>query len=483
MLHTKDIQNIDELQAFLAKPQKTMDIIMGYLDYFRFGPLSRSFDAVKRKGYPASQLLKVLICLPFFDKATIYALLRSGLAHLSEAQKDAYYALKNNVAICWRAFLWKFIGKWAKTIEESTPPAAGQGARCLVVDDSDIEKRGKKIEQVSRIWDHVRGRAILGFKLLVLGYYDGKSFAPVDFSLHKEKGRNKKLPYGLKKSQLKQQFRKERPVGSPALARVKECSQGKRQVAIHMVRRAVKRLPVDYLLMDSWFTCHEIIPAAVGCKVHLIGMMKMGKTSYQVGEQRLNAQQLIRGNKKVKRCRKHKLYYFAQRAHYKGNELQLLFSRQGTKGKWHLIVTTDLGLSFLKALEIYQVRWTIEVFFKESKQHLNLEGCPSNDFDAHIAHITLCMVQYLLLSLKKRIEHYQTHGALYDHLAERILQVTLWQRIWHLFLGALLQIAQMFGIDPYEFILELIHHKKIQYLLIAYHQLPQKIEKSENKYP
>ncbi len=50
-----------------------MDIIIGYLDYFRFGPLSRSFDTVKRKGYRASQLIKVLICLPFFDKATIYA--------------------------------------------------------------------------------------------------------------------------------------------------------------------------------------------------------------------------------------------------------------------------------------------------------------------------------------------------------------------------------------------------------------------------
>jgi hypothetical protein len=33
-------------------------------------------------------------------------------------------------------------------------------------------------------------------------------------------------------------------------------------------------------------------------------------------------------------------------------------------------------------IEVYQIRWTVEVFFNEGKQLLGLERCQSNDFDA-----------------------------------------------------------------------------------------------------
>ena len=36
--------------------------------------------------------------------------------------------------------------------------------------------------------DHVTGRYIFGYKLLVCGYWDGNNFIPVDFSLHRERG-------------------------------------------------------------------------------------------------------------------------------------------------------------------------------------------------------------------------------------------------------------------------------------------------------
>ena len=36
--------------------------------------------------------------------------------------------------------------------------------------------------------DHVTGRFLIGYKLLVCGYWDGDNFIPVDFSLHRERG-------------------------------------------------------------------------------------------------------------------------------------------------------------------------------------------------------------------------------------------------------------------------------------------------------
>ena len=48
--------------------------------------------------------------------------------------------------------------------------------RALIFDDSPIEKSGKKIEAVSKMHDHVTGRFLFGYKLLVCGYWDGGNF-------------------------------------------------------------------------------------------------------------------------------------------------------------------------------------------------------------------------------------------------------------------------------------------------------------------
>ena len=67
---------------------------------------------------------------------------------------------------------------------------------------------------------------------------------------------------------------------------------------------------------------------------------------------------------------------------YKGFPVKLFFSRFGKRAKWHLILTTDVSLDCLAMMKHYQVRWTIEVYFKESKQYLNLGRCQSEDLDA-----------------------------------------------------------------------------------------------------
>ena len=58
----------------------------------------------------------------------------------------------------------------------------------IIFDVTFVEKTGKGIERVSVTYDHVSKRYILGFKILVCGYWDGESFMPLDFSIHREKG-------------------------------------------------------------------------------------------------------------------------------------------------------------------------------------------------------------------------------------------------------------------------------------------------------
>jgi len=92
-----------------------------------------------------------------------------------------------------------------------------------------------------------------------------------------------------------------------------------------------------------------------------------------------------------------------------------------------------LNLSFKKALETYSIRWTIEVFFKECKQHLGLGKCQSNDFDAQIADTTITLMRYILLNLMKRFSSYETLGEAFSNTQIFMLELNLSQKIWNVF--------------------------------------------------
>ena len=61
-----------------------------------------------------------------------------------------------------------------------------------------LEKSGVRMQGISRVFNHVRGRCILGYKLLLCAFFDSKTTIHCDFSLHQEKGNKEtKLYIGL----------------------------------------------------------------------------------------------------------------------------------------------------------------------------------------------------------------------------------------------------------------------------------------------
>ena len=86
-------------------------------------------------------------------------------------------------------------------------------------------------------------------------------------------------------------------------------------------------------------------------------------------------------------------------------------------------------MSFVKVIEVYSIRWTIEVFFKEAKQLFGLGKCQSTNFDVQIAQITLTMTQYLLTSIRYRMETYETIGGLFKDLKQDYIENKLNIRI------------------------------------------------------
>ena len=454
MLQSKDINKIAELKNGFTPRWLEPDFILSSLKSFSFSAVCKCLSPLKQRGYSFESIFSCLICLPFLGMQTVHSFTGSAMADHIKARKDVFYRLKNNPKICWRVVLWTFGMKFIK-LTATHGESISNALKCLVFDDSDLPKTGRYIEKISRIYDHVSRRFILGYKLLAMGYWDGGSFIPLDFSLHRERGSNADKPFGLKKKEYRKQYRKRREKGTHSWDRAREADSTKIESALKMFWRAISQgVKVDYVLMDSWFTCEAFVMAVKRVKkqtVHLIGMYKIPKTKFNYLGDMLTHSEIRNKLGKAKRCRKLKLHYKEALVDYNGVPIKMFFSRKGSNGTWRVFITTNTELSFIKMIEIYQIRWTVEVFFKEGKQLLGLGKCQSNDFDAQIADTTITMIQHILLTLKYRFEHYETKGALFNQVREGIFQSRLDERLWGLFIELMRLIEVLFeGIDEME---------------------------------
>jgi len=469
MLQCKDIKKISELKNGFTPGWVEPDFISRSLKCFSFSNLCKSIALIKVRGYSFEWIMTILLSMPFIDSVTVHSMLNGCVKHQIYAGKDTFYRLKNNPGICWRLVLWLFASKFKELVNNRL--SDNDGVKCLIFDDTLLAKTGKSIEKVSRVWDHVTQRYILGFKLMLMGFWDGTSFIPLDFSLHRERGKNKEKPFGLKKKEYRKQYRKHRKAGSFSNERVNESDMTKIDSAIKMFKRAISRgFLVDYVLMDSWFTCDSFINAVRSVKnqtVHLIGMYKTVKSKflYQGKQYTYNEIRNIVG--KTRRCRKLGYHFSEAEAEFKGKPVKLFFSRKGKNGNWRVFLSTNTSLSFIKMVEIYQIRWTIEVFNREAKQLLGLGKCQSNDFDAQIADTTITMIQYILLTTRYRIDTYETMDGLFSGIRESTLQQRLNQRLWGLFIEILQIITTIFIEIDEEQLMEKIFHDEKTYSYIA----------------
>ncbi|MCM1319626.1 MAG: transposase [Muribaculaceae bacterium] len=126
--------------------------------------------------------------------------------------------------------------------------------------------------------------------------------------------------------------------------------------------------------------------------------------------------------------------------------VRLFYVRSGKHAPWCGILTTDTSLDFHKAYELYAMRWSIEVIFKDCKQNLGLGKCQSRDFSAQIAHSTIAFLQYNILSTARRFSGYETIGGLFKDVCQDTMELTVCQRIWEIICEIASVIAETFDI-------------------------------------
>jgi hypothetical protein len=339
MPHCKVTRKISELQENFSSNQLKSSIVFQTLHSLKLSANFSEFDNLKKQGYSVNHVLSLLIWMTTRSIKTVNASLSELFDNGIFIGKDVFYRLINSEKICWRRILWyivsKFLKQTKKEADKTCEKSSSTKPRCLIFDDTLIEKTGNKTEKIGKVYDHVKHRMVLGFKLLVGMYFDGTSAIPIDFSIVREKGKNTEKPFGMSKKHLRQQLSKKRTKESEGIKRVKELDVSKIKLSIQLFLRTILHgIPVDYVLCDSWFTCLDLIRTVREKGCHLIGMYKFVTTKFVHNGKKRSYKQILHFAGKEIRCKKLNLYYKTAHVKYDDIPVTLFFSKIGTNGNW-----------------------------------------------------------------------------------------------------------------------------------------------------
>ena len=397
----------------------------------------------KRSGIAITEAVFLLLLWKWLNMSSIAMFSRKALGMFSRAKKDVMYDLLKREDVNWRVFnLQAAKGVYQQnTLSESR-------LKAFVLDDSIKTRRGKKMEGVSSHFDHVTGRHVMGQQVLTLGLASEEAFLPLDSQIYISEVKARKLIGEYKDSRS-------------ALARRygEATTQSKPHMAANMIKRARRcGIEADYVIADAWYGTKSMMRTALELQMCAILRMKKSKMKYRAvinGRKQafLNAQELYTCLVKQEWRKVRGLPWKAvaldveidlaedDKQTPRWQAVRLLFVRglkepddvKAGKKDWALFLTTDVRLSMSKMLEIYALRWGIEVYFKEAKQHLGFLKEQTATFASHTASIHLCAIRYLILMHNKLVGHASRVGDIRSTIQEQLDTLSFAARLWQIF--------------------------------------------------
>jgi hypothetical protein len=249
-----------------------------------------------------------------------------------------------------------------------------------------------------------------GFRMLTLGWSDGATFLPIDFSL-----------LSLNTSQINGISSKIDKRSSGYKRRLEALQTAPEQIP-GMLKRAMNAgIDASYVLMDTWFTQQPLIKTIKEQGLDVIGMVKKLKQRYLVDGKCVSLVQLY--NLAIPTDGKKEILRSIHTTQANGIPIKVVFVRnRNKKSDWLAILSTDCTLSDQEIIRIYGMRWDIEVFFKTTKSLLKLQKeFQGRSYDSLISHTTIVFSRYIVLSWQNRCSTDQrTLGGIFYELCDEI---------------------------------------------------------------
>ena len=325
-------------------------------------------------------------------------------------KKDVYYRLLKNTAYNWRKLLALSAFKLISLLHKVQDPKA---IKVFILDDTVEGKTGKKIEGGrDYLWSNKEKRLISGINVVSLNYSDGFSNFMLDFAI--SMGNYAKVEVANFTNELNHR--------SHAYKRRMEIMKGKSQIAIDMVKRALKHgIYADYLLVDSWYSKPVFIKAINDLGLAVISRMANNNAIWNFVEKEKTLDAIYKKFEALKNVKaglygKIKFTYLsAVVEHKKVGKIKIVFIK--INDKLIPLVSTNLELTDDEVIEIYKRRWDIEQGYKELRQHFGFGKEENRIYEALIGRITLSFFTYNIVSYINRISNEpKTIGGLFADL-------------------------------------------------------------------
>lgn len=384
-----------------------------------FKALSKA-NIYKRNGTEAKTIFSVIFSLVFYGRT--WNQLKSSKQSSIFPSKDSVYRFLANQKFNWRTFLNEVSLKAVTLVSSLT---SERRTKVLIIDDSPINRsRSKKTEMLSTIFDHVSHSYFKGYHLMTLGWSDGSTFIPIDFSLV---ATVKKLINTIDQTLDKRTIAYKRRV---------ECLCQKNDLAVEMIRKSLNRgIAASYVLMDSWFTSPKMITQLKEAGIDYIGMIKnTPKQYFKYGKKSIVLSDLYHHAMKTGKKEfngKGVLSAISVKT-TTGIQMRIIFvTNRNKKNEWLAIGTSDMSLCDEEIIRLYEYRWSIEVFFKTIKSVYHLEKeFHVNSFDSLIAHTTIVFTRYIVSNWEIRKNNDdRTIGELFYLMCDEVRESTFMEAL------------------------------------------------------
>ena len=410
-----DIQILDQIDVFFDK--------------FRIGTLLDRCGIRKRHGYSVRSLTKSIFALPFIGKNFFRGIVLNDNADVG---KDAAYDLLKSCTYNWRRFLLTTGVRLHRIFDRLTND---QRESVLIIDDSPYDRsRSKKVELLSRVFDHSTGRYLKGFRLLTVCWSDGVSCLPLDFALLSSVNVKNRFHEGHKSMDKR----------CCAYRRRKEATTKATGLLAPMVKRILKSgINARYVLMDSWFTMPSNV-CALRKYLDVIGMVKKTpKVCYEHDGKKRNLMEIYQ--RLTKRRGRAKILASTIVKLSDDKPAKIVFVRDRRKKDWMALLSTDTDLIDSEVVRIYGKRWDIEVLFKMAKQHLKLvKEIQGRDFDMLIAHTTIVFMRYMFIAYRVRMaSDHRSFGDLFYACCQELDDIGFVEALYRIMTLAVDQLRRM----------------------------------------
>ena len=410
----------------------------------RLGSLIRGAGFKKRSGTDIVTIVYLLLVWKWIHVSSINVFARKSLGLFSHALKDALYDTLKREDMNWRRLNLDV----AKEVYDRHELEKSK-TRVFILDDSIRARRGKKMEAVSSHFDHVSNTYVMGQQILTLGLATEESFLPVDSQIY------------ISSSKAHPQVKPYQDGRSVGAKRYNEAAnQTKVEMSAGMLARAVRSgIHANYVAADAWFGNKEMIRTALSLDMTAILRMKKNKLKYRVklGRkwQHLNANELYQTAVRKQWRKVQDMPWKAvemivevnlstekgKQAKPEYQSVKLLFVRgvneepdvDGSRKDWALFLSTDPQLATSTILTTYALRWGIEVYFKEAKQHLGFLKEQTITFVSHTASIHLCAIRYLMLVDGKLDRPNSSVGKMRADIQDQLNSLSFATQLWQIF--------------------------------------------------